>query len=99
MAMPATYELHFQEGFTGETVEVLVDDKVVASFEARTRMQIGLAHIERLELSPGDVVTIRIAGGPVSASVTVTKGKNFVNINLKDQKLDLETTEGSPGYV
>lgn len=99
MAMPATHELHFQEGFSGETVEVLVDGVRVARFEARTRMQIGLAHIERLDLSPGDVVTVRIGDDATSASVTAEPGKTYLNINLKNDKLILESTESSPGYV
>jgi hypothetical protein len=99
MAMPVTHELHFQEGFSGQTVEVLVDGTEVARFEARTRMQIGLAHIERLDLSPGDVVTVRIGDGATSASITAESGKTYFNINLKDHKLIMDSTESSPGYM
>jgi len=98
LAMPSTYELHFQEGFTGQTVEVLVDDAVVASFEARTRMQISLAHIERMALAPAQVVTIRV-GGSISGSITADKDKTFIKINLKDNKLILDAASSTPGYL
>ncbi len=44
-------ELHFQEGFDGEDIEILVGGRVVARMRLRTRMQTGLAHIEKLMLS------------------------------------------------
>lgn len=98
LAMPATYELHFQEGFTGETVEILVDDAVVASFQARTRMQISLAHIERMELAPAQVVTIRVDGA-ISGSITADRDKKFIKINLKDNKILLDAVSSTPGYL
>jgi hypothetical protein len=99
MAMPVTHELHFQEGFSGQTAEVLVDGTEVARFEARTRMQIGLAHIERLDLSPCDAVTVRLGDGATSASITVEPGKTFLIITLKDHRLIMDSTESSPGYM
>lgn len=96
--MPASYELHFQEGFAGETVVVLVDDAVVARFEARTRMQIGLAHIEKVPLSPGQVVTIRV-GRSAATSLTVEPARTFIEINYRGDALSIEAMPSSPGYL
>ncbi len=44
-------ELHFQEGFCGEDVEIIIGGRVVARLRVETRLQTGLAHIEKLLLS------------------------------------------------
>ncbi len=97
--MPSVYELHLQEGFTGESIEVLADDAVVGAFEARTRMQVGYARIERLALSPGQKVTVRVKNPPRSESIMVEEGKEFILINLPKGQLSLTTTDKRPGYA
>jgi hypothetical protein len=46
-------KLHLQEGFTGETVVTRLDGAVVGERTARMRMQLGLAHVERLRVRAG----------------------------------------------
>jgi len=94
-----TYELHFQEGFAGEAVEVSVNGAVVARFEARTRMQIGRAHVETVALAPGDEVTIQVAAGGASARMSAEPDKKFIRINLVNGELSAEATQTSPGYL
>jgi hypothetical protein len=53
-------ELHFQDGFNGEGIEVLVDGGVRAAFTAKTRYQINLAHVAEVDLKPGQKLAIRI---------------------------------------
>ncbi|MEE8104170.1 MAG: hypothetical protein V3T86_01395, partial [Planctomycetota bacterium] len=98
------YELHFQEGFGGETVEVLVDGVVAARFEARTRNQIGLAHIEKLELSPGQEVTVRLQRPPICKKFRLTKANRFAKVNLREKEteggaLHVDLADVAPGYV
>lgn len=92
-------ELHFQEGFDGETLVVSADGVEVARFTARTRMQIGLAHIEKLTLKAGQTVTIRLLENSVEKSHVVEAGKPFIQIALEAGALQIQSTEISPGYV
>jgi hypothetical protein len=97
--MPTQYELHLQEGFSGEGVEVLVDGETVAEFDARTRMQIGVAHVEKLALDPGQTVTVRIRGGDIQGSITATAGKKFIIVNLSGSLLNMVSRKERPGYI
>jgi hypothetical protein len=97
-AVPTTYELHFQEWFTGEPVEIVVNGAVVARLEARTRAQISVAHVEKLVLSPGDEVTIRVADRPPKR-VPLDPGKPYILVNLLEGELSVEATQASPGYL
>lgn len=54
-----TIELHFQEGFSGQDATVAVDGRIVERFSARTRPQIGAAHVATLSVSAGQSVEIR----------------------------------------
>ncbi len=97
--MPTQYELHLQEGFSGEGVEVLVDGEIVAEFEARTRMQIGVAHVEKLVLDPGQTVTVRIRDGDIQGSIKATTGKKFIIVNLSGRLLNMQISNERPGYL
>jgi hypothetical protein len=97
--MPTQYELHLQEGFTGEGVEVLVDGESVAEFEARTRMQIGAAHVEKLALDPGQTVTVRIRERNIQGSITAMTGKKFIIVNMSGSLLNIRNSDERPGYV
>lgn len=92
-------ELHFQEGFGGETVVVTVDGAEVARVMARTRMQIGLAHIETLRLTPGQTVTIGLPEQSLVAVHAIEAGKPFVQIALEGGALRIRSSETSPGYM
>jgi archaellum component FlaF (FlaF/FlaG flagellin family) len=97
--MPTQYELHVQEGFSGESVEVLVEGRIVATFEARTRMQIGVAHVEKLLLDPGQTVTVRIKDRDVEGSITAVAGKRFIIVNMQGDLLTLKNSDALPGYL
>lgn len=92
-------ELHFQEGFDGETVVVAVDGAEVAHFMARTRMQISLAHVEKLRLKSGQTVTIRLPDKGILATHEVEAEKLFIQIVLEGGALRIQSTESSPGYL
>ena len=92
-------ELHFQEGFSGEAVEVRVAGKAAAHFVARTRVQTGLAHIEKLELADGTTVRITMPATGAEASFKVSKASPHIVVNVVNQKLNVEAKKESPGYL
>jgi hypothetical protein len=70
--MKRSCELHFQEGFTGQTVTLAVDGQARSAFEARTRTQTGLARIETLEAGPGQTITVGIPEYGIQEDCPVT---------------------------
>jgi hypothetical protein len=92
-------EFHFQEGFTGETVILAVDGETRVRFEARTRPQTGLAHIETLELGPGQTVTISVPDAGLRDEYQVAGGEQWVTVNMVDRALVVGRAQGRPGYV
>lgn len=95
----ATVELHFQEIFSGEHIDIVVDGEVRAQFVAKTRFQTGLAHIETIELYDEQEVVLKIQELNLKATVKVERYKPFVIVKLKGGKLHTENTEISPGYL
>ena len=92
-------ELHLQEGFGGETVIVEVDGAEIARVEARTRMQIGLAHIEKLGLKPGQTVGVRLPDLNLSTEHRLVAGQPFIQVRLENGALRVKATETTPGYL
>jgi protein involved in polysaccharide export with SLBB domain len=97
--MAEDYEIHVQEGFTGETVDIRVNGAEVSRFAATTRPQIGLAHIERLQLSPGDTVQISIQASGTSVIFIPKPKEIYVRVNLVQKKLEINLSRSSPGYL
>ncbi|MBY3249868.1 hypothetical protein [Rhizobium laguerreae] len=97
--MAIDFELHLQEGFDGETVVIEVDGVEIARVEARTRMQTGLAHIEKLRLKPGQTVVVRLPDLSLSAEHRVVAGRPFIQVTLKNGALRIDATETTPGYL
>lgn len=93
------FEFHFKEGFTGQTLEIVSSGRVRATVTARTRLQIGLAHIETIELDDGEEVLIREKSTNTETSIRVHHGKPFVVVQWVDGKLEAEAVGQSPGYL
>ena len=66
---------------------------------ARTRLQIGLAHIETIALDDGEEVLIREKGTNTETSIRADHGKPFVIVQRVDGKLEAEAIGQSPGYL
>jgi hypothetical protein len=90
---------HFKEGFTGQTLEIVASGRVRATVTARTRLQIGLAHIETIALDDGEEVLIREKGTNTETSIRADHGKPFVIVQRVDGKLEAEAIGQSPGYL
>lgn len=97
--MPGDFELHFQEGFSGESVVVEVDGLPVSRFTANSRFQTGLAHIERVQITDGSEIKIAIPAAGAKATIKASRLTPYIVINLKDKRLLLEANAESPGYM
>ncbi|WP_316290898.1 hypothetical protein [Aestuariicoccus sp. MJ-SS9] len=101
----ADFEFQFTEGFTGQTVTLVVDAEPRAEFLARTKLMTGLANIMPLSLPDGKEVTLRVADAsrpetkPVSVTVTVDATTPFYVIAWQDGALDVTSTARRPGYL
>lgn len=93
-------ELHFQEGFSGHTVEVRVGSRIEASFEAKTRYQINLAHVLELELRPGRRVDIRLPETGERIELPTRELSRYYLISRgREGGLTVQATEELPKYM
>ncbi len=92
-------EFHFQEGFTGQSFEILVAGKLRASVTARTRFQTGLAHIEPVMLRDGEEVIIRQKDTGAQRKVHLHPGRPFVTLTLVNGALKIDALDQTPGYL
>ena len=90
-------EIHFQEHFAGEPVEVRINNRKVAAFAATTRYQIGLAHIEKVEIDDGDQVTVVVAGQTIR--VPLADDVDVYVVRLADGIPSIEPARGPIGYA
>jgi hypothetical protein len=96
---PDGFELHLQEGFTGETVEIGLDGVPLASVVARTRMQTGLAHVEHLAARPGQLLTVTIPARRLAARLVLASGQGFACARLDAGGLSLAHPTEPPRYL
>lgn len=94
-----TFEIHFQEGFSGEPVELMAGDAIVSQFTVQTRFQTGLARIEILDLCDGEEVMIRIGEEESGSTFRVDATRIFVTVTLQDGVLQIKHTDIRPGYL
>ena len=92
-------EFHFQEGFAGHTVTLAVDGQTRATFQARTRLQNGLAQIESLELDPGQTVAIAVPDLKLDETYVVAAGDRWITVNLVGPALVVGPAQRNPGYA
>ena len=95
----APIEIHFQEIFSGEPIEVLAGGAIVAEVTAKTRFQTGLAHIERLRLRDGEEVTLRIPALGLETKTTIEVARPYLVVTLSNGQLTARSVATSPGYV
>lgn len=97
--MSRPYEVHFQEGFNGETVLLSAGGRPPACFQASTRQQIGLARIETVLLNPGETVTITLPDLPASATYQPEEQDVCITVNLAGGRLIVRAVQKQPGYL
>jgi len=99
--MAETVSIHFQEGFSGETVELWRGEERVGRWLLQTRMQIGLAHIETITVEPGERLRVTLPGtGALTSFVAPdANGAHVILVNHDGHELRVKTTEDEPGYL
>jgi hypothetical protein len=97
----APSEVHLQEGFTGQTVEVVVDGEHRWRQSATTRWQTGLAVIAPIAFRAGQTVTVRTvaAGAPASGQIVPGPGEHWITVRLEAGRPVLAAHSVCPGYV
>lgn len=92
-------EIHLQEGFRGEPVIIQLDDVVVARLTPKTRLQLGLAHIERLDAAAGQMLRIHLPDRLITAEHPLRANDHFLVVYVKENALTINSVPGEPGYV
>lgn len=92
-------ELHFQEGFSGETVAVAVNGEIRLRFEARTRLQTGLARLEILDVNPGETITISVPQRNSHGEFRPSGATYILTVNLVAGVLLVRPAASAPGYI
>ena len=97
--MSVSCEIHFQEGFAGESVTVAVDGKQRAKFVVRTRLQTGLARMEAVKVDPGQVVSIEVPSLSAREEFRVGPKDHWLSVNLVSNSLQVRSEPSMPGYL
>lgn len=92
-------ELHLQDGFAGETIEILVNGENRAEFRAKTRYQINLAHVEEVDLEIGDTLTVRIKDTALAAEQKIERVHRFYVISKRADDLLVNPTDEPQRYM
>lgn len=90
-------EIHFQEGFSNEKAQLLVDGEVVEEFFLNTRFQLGMAAIKKVDAVPGTKVQVVLPDRSIKQPLPVSHP--YVKVSLEDGKLTVSPTDQMPGYV
>jgi hypothetical protein len=90
-------EIHFQEGFSNEKAQLLVNGDVVEEFSLNTRFQLGMAAIKKVDATPGTKVQVVLPGRDIRQQLPV--GHPYVKVSLEDGKLTISSTDQMPGYL
>lgn len=93
--------IHFQEGFSGQTVELWRGKKRLGAWPMTTRLQTGVAHIETIEVEPGERLRLKMPDDGVEASFAAPgqDGAHVILVNHDGQELRVKTAEDEPGYL
>lgn len=91
------FEIHFQEGFDEDIIEVsgISGDTIV--FTAQSKFTTGLAHIIELTEYSGTNVTIKI--DDLDYTIDLNEKTPFVTVNKAKGVLEINQTEVRPGYL
>ena len=92
-------ELHFQDVFSGEEIEILLNDMVVAKRSMKTRFQTGLAHIEKLNVDLGDEIEVRVAGQSSGDSIKVLQNIYDYRITMSNASINIEASKDRLRYL
>ncbi|MBP8271758.1 MAG: hypothetical protein KAX42_07760 [Sphaerotilus sp.] len=96
---PAPSEIHLQEGFTGQTIEVAIDGELQWRKSASTRWQTGLAAIEPTAFQAGQTLTVRLVESNAVGKIIPEPGQHWITVSLDAGRPVLAAHRVCPGYV
>ena len=99
--MKQTLFIDFQEGFSGEQLEIRSGTQVLARLNPRTRMQTGWAHRAEITADPGDALVIALPNAGLEAhfAAPAADGGHYILVNRDEHALRITNTEDEPGYL
>ena len=96
--MPHPLEVHLQGGFTGQTVLIDLDGRRLAEVEARTPLQLGLAHRLTVQADAGQTLTFGVPARSLVHRYTIGPDDEVITVNLDDAGLHVEPARERPAY-
>lgn len=97
--MAVTVTIHFQDGFFGEAVELWQGSKRLGAWTLNTRLQTGLAAIERVSLEPGEQAQLVVKGSGKAADIEVPREAGVLLVNLEGGTPRVRFVDHEPGYL
>lgn len=93
--------IDFQEGFSGEQLEIRSGRHVLARLNPRTRLQTGWAWRAEIEADPGDelVIALPAAGMEARFVAPAADAGPYILVNRDERALRITNTEDEPGYL
>lgn len=92
-------EIHLQDGFRDDPVDVVVDGVLRARTTATTRFQIGLADILSVDVKPGSDVEIRLPVIGKTKRVQVQPDRPYIMVQKEGRDLRVEMTSEQQRYA
>lgn len=99
LAQEQPVELHFKDTYAGEEVIVSLNGEEVETFVAKTRFQIGLAHVVHIKAETGTVIGISIPQLDLAETITLETLPRYVIIRLQKGDLIIEQTDQPQMYM
>ncbi|WP_156254482.1 hypothetical protein [Sandarakinorhabdus oryzae] len=91
--------IDFQEGFTGDDLEIRAGHHVVARLNPRTRLQTGWAGRSEIAADPGDTLVIALPDTGLETRFAVPADARYILVNRDEHGLRITNTEDEPGYL
>jgi len=93
------FEIHLQNGFRDDPVEVERNGLVETHVTATTRVQIGAADVIQVHGEDGDEITIRLPASGDRVSLRLSLSQPYILVQKEVGQLRVDTTKQSPRYA
>lgn len=93
------FEVHLQNGFRDDPVEIERNGVVEAEVTATTRFQIGAADVIPIDGEEGDELTIRLPAHGDQVSLRLSRTQRYVLVQNEGGQLRVDASEQSPRYA
>jgi hypothetical protein len=97
--LTGTLRIDFQEGFSGEQLEIRAGQHVLARLQPRTRLQTGWADRVEIAADPGDALVIALPDSGLETRFAAPAAGTYILVNRDEHALRINHTEDEPGYL